>query len=69
MKLVKDTLKKALKLNPENTVALVNQKLLEWSSGRISDDELKEFLEDKLYRKDAEAAKLLYLIFKQVVNG
>ena len=60
---IKDCFQKAIKLSENNYSALLNNELLKWYVGDIKDEEMLEFLNGKLKRKDPASARLMFSIF------
>lgn len=43
--------------------------LFKWSIGEIKDEDFMDFITDTLYKKDQNAARLMYILFKNNVMG
>ena len=66
---MKEYLDEALKLDPDNNTAILNQKLLQWDIGEIYDEDVVEFLSKDFVKRDPHSAKLMEILFKRYVIG
>lgn len=65
---VHDLYSEALEVSNSNAVAMLNKFLLEWQMGHISDEYFQLKLQADLFYKEAECAKLMYILFKKHVQ-
>jgi hypothetical protein len=61
--------KDAIELSEDNVAAKLNKALLEWYTGELRDEDFQNFLRDSVSSKEPESARLLYLLFKEKVQG
>jgi hypothetical protein len=66
---IRSCLEQAVALNPRNAAAALNLKLFDWQNADITDEDLHDFLVNELVKIDAGSAKMMYLLYKNNVDG
>ena len=69
MSKMESLLDRAIKLAPNNQVAILNRTLLQWHTGQLVDQELQYQIQTTIQKLDPELSKLMFILYKENINS